>query len=95
VTRPVDLFSPVKGFADLPQFYSCESPAMIPTATAYCPEIVIYNFNTSSVALLELTCILDSEDHLEAARYISKVSWNNSSFWLIWIVWISQTVMKH
>ena len=36
--------------------------------TAYRPDIVIYNSNTSAVALLELTCSLDSEHHLEAAR---------------------------
>ena len=32
------------------------------------PGIVVYNSETSSVALLELTCPLDSEHHIEAAR---------------------------
>ena len=75
VTRLVDLFSTlpfVKVYADLPNFRSCESPpATVPTdvmVTAYRPDIVIYNSNTSAVALLELTCSLDSEHHLEAAR---------------------------
>ena len=68
MTRFVDLFSTlpfVKVYADLP------TPATVPTdvmVTAYHPDIVIYNSNTSAVALLELTCPLDSEHHLEAAR---------------------------
>ena len=36
--------------------------------TAYRPDIVIHNTDTSTVALLELTCPLDSDHHLEAAR---------------------------
>ena len=36
--------------------------------TAYRPDIVIYNQINNSVALLELTCPLDSVHHLEPAR---------------------------
>ena len=36
--------------------------------TSYRPDIVVYNSEASSVALLELTCPLDSEHHIEAAR---------------------------
>ena len=73
VTRLVDLFSILPFVnADLPNFRSYESPpATVPTdvmVTTYHPDIVIYNSNTSAVALLELTCPLDSEHHLEAAR---------------------------
>jgi len=34
----------------------------------YRPDIVIYNQINNSVALLELTCPLDSVHHLESAR---------------------------
>jgi len=37
-------------------------------STPYRPDIVIHNDRTNSVALLELTCLLDSMDHLESAR---------------------------
>jgi len=36
--------------------------------TSYCPDIVIHNVINNTVALLELTCPLDSTQHLEAAR---------------------------
>ena len=36
--------------------------------TPYRPDIVIYNQINTSVALLELTCPLDSAHHLESAR---------------------------
>ena len=36
--------------------------------TSYRSDIVVYNFEASSVALLELTCPLDSEHHIEVAR---------------------------
>lgn len=75
VTGLVDMFADlpnVKVFADLQNFRSCESPpATIPTTimvTAYRPDIVVFNTDTSAVALLELTCPLDSSHHLEAAR---------------------------
>jgi len=36
--------------------------------TAYQPDIVIHNTDTSTVALLELKCPLDSDHHIESAR---------------------------
>jgi len=36
--------------------------------TSYRPDIVIYNVTSNSVALIELTCPLDSTQHLESAR---------------------------
>ena len=36
--------------------------------TSYRPDIVFYNESSSSVALLELTCPLDSVEHLKPAR---------------------------
>jgi len=45
---------------------------MIPTTiivTAYRPDIVVFNTGTSAVAMLELTCPLDSSHHLETARF--------------------------
>jgi len=49
-----------------------ESPQVIVLillmVTSYHPDIVIYNVTSNSVALIELTCPLDSTQHLEAAR---------------------------
>ena len=36
--------------------------------TSYCPDIVIHHVTSNSIALLELTYPLDSNQHLEAAR---------------------------
>ena len=36
--------------------------------TSYRPDIVFYNESSNSVALLELTCLLDSIEHLKSAR---------------------------
>ena len=36
--------------------------------TPYRPDLVVHNTSTNSIALLELTCPLDSEHHLESAR---------------------------
>ena len=59
-------------YADLQGWRSSESPqATIPSAlvsTPFRPDIVVYNSATSSVALLELTCPLDSEHHILSAR---------------------------
>jgi len=58
-------------YADLPGMQSSKSPqATNPPllSTPYHPDIVIYNDRTNSVSLLELTCPLDSMDHLESAR---------------------------
>ena len=57
-------------YADLPGLRASEGPqATIPLnllITSYRPDIVVSE--ASSVALLELTCPLDSEHHIEAAR---------------------------
>jgi len=59
-------------YADLPGMWASDSPQVtIPPSllsTSYRSDIVIYNDRTNSVALLELTCPLDSLDHLESAR---------------------------
>ena len=36
--------------------------------TPYRPDIVLYNEGNNSIALLELTCPLDSVEHLNFAR---------------------------
>ena len=59
-------------YADLPGMRASDSPqTTIPPSlliTPYRPDIVIYNQMNNSVALLELTCPLDSVHHLESAR---------------------------
>ena len=59
-------------YADLPEMRASDSPqTTIPPSlliTPYRPDIVIYNQMNNSVALLELTCPLDSVHHLESAR---------------------------
>jgi len=59
-------------FADLHNRRACEAPqATIPTSiliTPYRPDIVVYNSQVHCVAMLELTCPLDSVHHLESAR---------------------------
>jgi len=45
-----------------------DSPqATIIMVTSYCPDIFPYNERSNSVALLELTCPLNSIDHLNSA----------------------------
>ena len=62
----------VSVYADLPGMRASDSPqTTIPPSlliTPYRPDIVIYNQINNSVALLELTCPLDSVYHLESAR---------------------------
>ena len=62
----------VQVFVDLPNLQASVSlPATIPPevmVTSYCPDLVFYNTATNSIALLELTCPLDSEHHLQSAR---------------------------
>ena len=63
----------VQVFADLPNFHANHCPqSTIPSSlliTSYHPDIVLYNSQSSSVALLELTCPLDSNyHHIESAR---------------------------
>jgi len=59
-------------YGNLPGMQVSNSPQVtIPPSllsTPNCPNIVIYNDRTNSVALLELTCPLNSLDHLESAR---------------------------
>ena len=59
-------------YADLHGMRASDSPqTTIPPLlliTPYPPDIVIYNQINNSVALLELTCPLESVHHLESAR---------------------------
>jgi len=59
-------------YADLPGFRASKGPqATVPSdlqITSYRPDIVVHNLEAFGVALLELTCPLDSEHHLQAAR---------------------------
>jgi len=56
-------------YADLPECGQVTPPRQqFLLSTPYHPDIVIYNDRTNLVALLELTCPLDSLDHLESAR---------------------------
>ena len=65
-------FNTIHVYADLPGMRASESPqGTIPPSliiTSYRPDIVIYNETCNLVALLELTCPLDSIHHLESAR---------------------------
>jgi len=71
----IDIFKhlpSIKVFADLPNLQASVSPpTTIPPEvmlTSYCPDLVFYNTATKSIALLELTCPLDSMHHFESAR---------------------------
>ena len=59
-------------YADLPGMRASESPqGTVPISlvvTSYHQDIVIHHITNNSIALLELTCPLDSNQHLEAAR---------------------------
>ena len=62
----------VKVFADIPNFHADSSSlSTIPASfliTPYRPDIVIYNPQSPSITLLELTCPLDSIHHIQSAR---------------------------
>ena len=62
----------IQVFADLHNHRACEAPqATIPTSiliTPSHPDIIVYNSQVHSVAMLELTCPLDSVHHLEPAQ---------------------------
>ena len=62
----------IQVFANLNNHRACEAPqATIPTSilvTPYRPDIVVYNLQVHTVAMLELTCPEDSVHHLESAR---------------------------
>ena len=56
-------------FADLQGLRASEAP--IPSTlliTPYRPDIIVYNSGKPSVALLELTCPLDSEHNIQSVR---------------------------
>ena len=59
-------------YADLPGMRASDSPqttiSPLLLITPYRPDIVIYNRMNNSMALLELTCPLDTVHHLESAR---------------------------
>jgi len=65
-------YSSIHVFADLQGLRASEAPqATIPSTlliTPYRPDIVVYNSDVPSIALLELTCPLDSEHNIESAR---------------------------
>ena len=58
--------------ADIPNFYANDATqTTIPSdilITSYHPDIVIFNSQLPSITLLELTCPLDSIEHIQAAR---------------------------
>ena len=62
----------IQVFADLNNHRACEAPqATIPMSilvTPYRPDIVMYNSQVHSVAMLELTYPLDFVHHLELAQ---------------------------
>ena len=62
----------VSVYADLPGLRASDSPqATVPPTllvTSYRPDIVLYNKSSNLVALLELTCPLDSVDHLQGSK---------------------------
>jgi len=59
-------------YADLPGRRASNTPqATVPPSifiNPYCPDIVIHNKASNAVALLELTCPIDSLSHLQSAR---------------------------
>jgi len=70
--KPSLVLLSLKCFADLPDFHADNTiQYTIPASlfiTPYHPDIVIYNPQSSSIALLELTCPLDSSHHIQSAR---------------------------
>ena len=69
-------------FADHQGLQASETPqATIPSTlltTPYRPDIVVYNSDKPSVALVELTCPLDSEHNIHSARSIKQ---NNAKYY--------------
>jgi len=59
-------------YADLPGLHASDCPqATIPVSllvTPYRPDLVIYNRSSNCVAMMELTCPLDSVERLQSAR---------------------------
>jgi len=59
--------------------------------TSYRPNIVVYNSEASSVALLKLTCHLDSIHYIEAARSIKQ---NKTGFLQLLVEFELISIMK-
>ena len=80
-------YSCIHVYADLPGLQASEGPQATTVytpsnllITSYRPDIVVYNSEASSVALLELTCPLDSEHHIEAARSRKQIRQSTYSY---------------
>ena len=62
----------VRAYADLNGFRFNESPQeIIPSTvliTPYRPDLILYNSHSSLMGIIELTCPLDSRQHLESAH---------------------------
>ena len=74
VSQLTTLFSDcqiVSVYADLHGFrFNDAPPETIPSnvlVTPYRPDVVIYNRNSASMGIIELTCPLDSMQHMESA----------------------------
>ena len=65
-------FSSIQVYADIHGLRASEGPQeTVPSSllfTPYRPDIVVYNSEASTVALLELTCPLDSKHHIQEPR---------------------------
>ena len=85
-------------FADLQGLQASEAPqATIPSTlliTPYRPDIVVYNSGKPSVALLELTCPLDSEHNIQSARSRKQTRLGIINCLRNLITYRSQTIMK-
>ena len=58
----------VRVYADLPNFYAIDAPQTTILfdilITSYHPDVEIFNSQLPSITLLELTCPLDSTQHI-------------------------------
>ena len=69
LTKVVSEVGTISVYADLPGMRASDSPqATIPPSLLITSDIVFYNESSNSVALLEMTCPLDSVEHLKSAR---------------------------
>ena len=82
----------IQVFADLNNHQACEAPqATVLTQiliTSYRPDIVIYNSQVYSIALLELTCPLDSYQHLES-------SWNRKQAKVEYLQLLAESISNY
>jgi len=78
----------IRVYANLQNLRASESPpATIPPSvmvTPCRPDLVIYNTVTNSISQLELTCPLDSEHHLQPARFVNRTRRNTNNCWQNW-----------